>query len=82
MLTPKQRRYLALCEQLSARLDREVWLLEHDQETWFLSREIDTWLTTYMEDDRVGVAQYERVCARLRALYVEPDVGLSEASRG
>lgn len=69
-MTPKESLYLTLCGTLCSCLDREDYMLEHEPEMWALAREIDTWLTTYVRDDRVSVAQFQRNCERLLAIYV------------
>lgn len=78
----KHQLYLTLCDQLAPYFRHDVQTMETDPETWKLARELDQWLYQYIDDPRVGEAQFTRVCDRLVALYVDTSaaVPLGEAA--
>lgn len=71
-MSDKQHLYQQLCNDLAPLWQKDAELSEHDPEAYHLACDIDSWLYDYKNDPRVGVEQYARNCARLRAIYLPP----------
>lgn len=86
-MTPKHQLYLTLCDRLSDCGQRDQQMMESDPEMWQQVRVLDEFLVhyggwtillehapfdvAYQDHEKVGAVQYERICGRLVALYVD-----------
>lgn len=69
-MTEKQKRYVKMAEQLGDQAGRDVWLMENYPDVWETARVLDDWLFAYRDNERVGLEQYARNCAKLEAIYL------------